>query len=466
VKYLSVIFMLVTSSIAQAAVLSGDLPVSLPPASVTTAQQEQFSDQFGPVANEQLLVVQTDPGPKPIAFSYADILEEPLRAVVRVESLVGPAVEGEQPVSIGSGVIISADSGYVVTNSHVVAPGARFRVRMADGRWRNAQLIGTDAATDLAVLKVDASGLNQVEIAETDSLRVGDIVFAVGYPLGLEQTTSIGIISGLSRSSGGSQLTDYIQTDAAINSGNSGGALLDANGRLVGINTAILSNSGGNMGIGFAIPAHMAVAIAGQLIDFGEVRHGRVGLVLGTVGESNSAMAGTSNWDGALVQSVDPGSPAEAAGIKPGDVITSFNGRHILSPQSLRTWIGVTRVGSTVEFEVWRKGQPLTFALKPVPLERPGATSLADLGASVRAIVPADGMPEGLDGVKVESVRKNSPAEHAGLLAGDVILSINNELVSNPQVCDRLVHEAAGRAGVVVYRSGMVRRIIIEGASR
>jgi serine protease DegQ len=463
-KHFLIIVMLVACEVAVATASTQELPAFHTPGEVASDESARLHHEFDSVTDEQLLVAQAGTTPSSTMYSYADILEESIRAVVRVESLAGPISDDSQPLSIGSGVIVSAEDGLIITNSHVVANAERFRIRMADGRWRDAQLIGTDAVTDLAVLKTEARDLGQVEVADSPILRVGDVVFAVGYPLGLDQTVSIGIISGLNRSSGGSQLTDYIQTDAAINSGNSGGALLDANGRLIGINTAILSNSGGNMGIGFAIPATMAVAIAEQLIDFGEVRRGHAGLVLAMVDESASAVAGTSNWEGALVDSVEPGTPAEVSGLKAGDVIMSFNGNRILTPQSLRTWIGVTRAGSTVELEVWRNGLPLSFALRLAPLEKPTASSLVELGAVVRAIGADDGIPEGLEGVLIDSIRMNSPAERAGLRPGDVILSINNEIVSNPQVCDRLVHEAAGRAGVVVYRSGTVRRVIIDGA--
>lgn len=465
-KYLPIIVLLAAVGPAEAAASSQGLPVSLHPSSLTITQLEHLGSDFGAMTDEYLSTEQSESFRGAAALSYADVLEKPMRAVVRVESLAGPPSEPETPQSSGSGVIINAKAGYIVTNSHVVLPGQRFRVQLADGRWRDATLVGTDAVTDLAVLKIDSIGLDQVESADAVEPRVGDVVFAVGYPLGLDQTASIGIISGLSRSGGGTQLTDYIQTDAAINSGNSGGALLDGSGRLIGINTAILSSSGGNMGIGFAIPAHVALAIATQLIEFGEVRHARIGVVLGAVGESDSAMAGTADWDGALVVSVEPGSPAEAAGLKPGDIITSFNSRHIKSPQSLRTWIGVSRTDGKIALEVWRAGQHMEFSLRPDVIARPGPGSLSELGAAVRTITPADALPEGLEGVKIEAIRKDSPAEHAGLLAGDIILSINNELVTNPQVCDRLVNEAAGRAGVVIYRGGLVRRIIVEGATQ
>jgi len=448
----------------EAAILAQELPTSFYPGSMSVTQPETLSRELGTVTNESLSVVEAESVSAPPKRTYADVLETPLRAIVRVESWVGPLSDTGSPKSTGSGVIINAGNGYIVTNDHVVAPGDHFRVQLADGRWRDATMIGKDAVTDLAVLKIDTAGLDEIEPADTADIRVGDIVFAVGYPLGLDQTASIGIVSGLGRSGGDSQLTDYIQTDAAINSGNSGGALLDAKGQLVGINTAILSSSGGNMGIGFAIPTHVALAVADQLIDFGEVKHGHIGVVLGAVDEMDSAKAGTLDWDGARIVSVEPGSPAEAAGLKADDIIVKFNGHHIKSPESLRTWIGVTRIGGKIDLEVWRGGAQLSFALKPVSINRPGAASLAELGAVVKTLSQADAAPLGLEGVKIESIRKDSPAEHVGLLPGDIILSINNELVTNPQVCDRLVHEASGRIGVVVYRSGMVRRLIIGGA--
>lgn len=458
-KRVLIIAMLCVSSVALAANQKGDLLISQPVLVNEDAQTYEFDMQFEPATSENMLLVQKDTWRDPTPFSYADILEAPLRAVVRIETL---AALDDQPIATGSGVIVDSVKGYIVTNSHVISAGKLFKVRMADGRWRDAKLVGHDSATDLAVMQVSSGGLSQIEVADTGSLRIGDVVFAVGYPLGLDQTASIGIISGLGRSTDDSELTDYIQTDAAINSGNSGGALLDAEGKLVGINTALLSTTGGNMGIGFAIPAHMVEAIVEQLTKFGDVRHGHAGLVLDMVSEKDSAVAGTANWEGALVAQVEAGSPAAVAGLEAGDVIVNFNGRHVQSPHSLRAWIGTVRAGTTIDLEVWRRGNRLTFALNLVPLKKPGAETLAQLGANVRLLSQADGVPEGLSGVKVESVRAKSPAEDAGLLQGDVIISINNELVTNPQVCDRLVHETAGRVGIVVFRSGLVRRIIID----
>ncbi|MBZ0262592.1 MAG: trypsin-like peptidase domain-containing protein [Hyphomicrobiales bacterium] len=463
-KYIPIIILMLASNSVEAAIPARELLASLYSKSNPATQPEDFNRELGTVTVESLSVVEAEPYPAPPTLTYADVLEAPLRAVVRVESWVGPVSEAGSPKSTGSGVIINAHGGYIVTNSHVVAPGDHFRVQLADGRWREATLSGTDAVTDLAVLKIGPADLEEIEPADTTALRVGDIVFAVGYPLGLDQTASIGIVSGLGRSGSDTQLTDYIQTDAAINSGNSGGALLDAKGQLVGINTAILSSSGGNIGIGFAIPAHVALAVADQLIDSGEVKHGHIGVVLGAVDEMDSAKAGTLDWDGARIVAVEPGSPAEAAGLKADDIIVKFNGHRIKSPESLRTWIGVTRIGGNIDLEVWRGGAHLSFTLKPVSINRPGAASIAELGAVVKPLSQADAAPSGLEGVRIESIRKNSPAEHAGLLPGDIILSINNELVTNPQVCDRLVHEASGRVGVVVYRSGMVRRLIIGGS--
>ncbi len=410
------------------------------------------------VAQESILAQAVVP-----QLSYADILEAPLRTVVRVETWNGVADEGGTPVATGSGVVIAAALGHVLTNAHVVATGNHFRVQLPDGRVRNAILLGKDTATDLAVLKISPDGLEQVTSAETGELRIGDVVFAIGYPLGLDQTASIGIVSGIGRSDGSSQLTDYIQTDAAINSGNSGGALLNGRGHLVGINTAILSNAaGGNIGIGFAIPVHLALTISAQIVDFGEVRHGQIGVALGGVSEELSAEAGARGLAGARILSVEPGSPAGAAGLIPGDVVVSFNGRRIRSPQSLRTWIGVTRIGGDITLEAWRSGTRLTIVLQPVAIERPSTANLVELGAITRALVAADGAPRDLDGVFVSSVRRDSPAYQAGLRAGDIIVSINNTLVTTPQICDRLVHEAAGRVGVVVYRNGVSQRLIIE----
>ena len=268
-------------------------------------------------------------------FTFASGLEQALPAVVQVTTLgqsEGPS-SGEnepKPVSSGSGAIIDAREGIVVTNNHVVEGGRKFTVDLADGRIFDAVLIGSDKATDLAVLKFEATGLSEIEIVNSDQLRTGDLAFAVGYPLGLDQTLTMGVISGLGRSGMGDRIEDYIQTDAAVNSGNSGGPLLDSRGRLIGINTSILSGGGGgNDGIAFAVPSRILTYVVEQLRTVGEVKRGSTGAILGSLNAERSREFGLGIVRGAVVENVAPGSSAEAAGLRRGDVVTRIQNRPV-----------------------------------------------------------------------------------------------------------------------------------------
>ena len=390
-------------------------------------------------------------------FSFAPALEPAFKSVVFIQNgALGE--DGEiRPQSIGSGVVIDKDQGLILTNSHVVANGTHFRIQLSDGRWMDAELIGKDAPTDIAVLKVQGVIKNQITIADSDNSRVGDIVFALGYPLGLEQTLTFGIISGLGRSTGDQGLFDFIQTDAAINSGNSGGALLDSQGHLIGINTSILSQSGGNIGIGFSVPSQVAMQVAEQLAQYGVVRRGAIGVTLDSVSEEDSDRVGIDHWDGATVVSVEEGSPADLAGLKPGDVITGFNGRYVKSPRSLRTWIGVSEAGTPLEITYKREAQDFaSLELEARLIDPSPVAGLAALGAGIRAITEDDNLPERISGVVINELEKHSPAYSAGLKIGDVIVAINNEHAASQQVCDRLVSEADGIVRMMIYREGKI----------
>lgn len=277
-------------------------------------------------------------------LSFADKLEPVLPSVVRIGKLNANKEGNAQLSGIGSGAVIDAQNGFIITNAHVVEGGEAFVVSVLDGRVVEAKLIGIDTATDIAIVQANDLRVKAVKIADSDRLRVGDVVFAVGYPLGLEQSLSLGVISGLGRSNSNEGLQDFIQTDAAINSGNSGGPLLDSRGRLVGINTAIVSRSGGNNGIGFSVPSGLALQVTEQLIKHGEVRRGSIGIRMAKVSENASEKVGINHWDGALVADLLPDSPAEKAGLKTGDVITHFNGKAVKTPHALRAWIGVAAV--------------------------------------------------------------------------------------------------------------------------
>src|SRR3984893_8051713 len=262
--------------------------------------------------------------------------------------------------SAGSGVIVDAKSGYIVTNAHVVENANEITVTLQDGRDLKADVVGSDAPSDGALLKVKPDGLSQVVLGDSAKSEVGDFVVAIGNPFGLQHTVTSGIVSGLARSGiTPDGYEDFIQTDASINPGNSGGALVNLRGELIGINTAILSRSGGNIGIGFAIPVNMAHSVMDQLIRYGGVKRGLLGVSMYTVTPDIAQSLGLANAQGALVSQVVDGSPAEKAGIHTGDVITSVNGQPVKSNGELRNAIGLMRVGDKVEIGLLREGKPL-----------------------------------------------------------------------------------------------------------
>src|SRR5690606_13389579 len=264
-------------------------------------------------------------------------------------------------LSAGSGVIVDAQNGYVLTNHHVIRDGKEIIVTLKDGRKLDAELVGSDAATDIALLRIKADSLTAMPLGDSDQLKVGDFVVAVGILVGLGQTVTSGIISALGR--GGINVEgyeDFIQTDAPINPGNSGGALLTLDGKLIGINTAILTPVGGNIGIGFAVPINMARAVMEQLIEHGEVRRGRLGIMIQDLTPDLAQALGLSRSAGALVARVDEGSPAERAGIRSGDVVIAVNGRPVSSSRDLRNAIGLMRTGTKVELTILRDGKEET----------------------------------------------------------------------------------------------------------
>ena len=364
-------------------------------------------------------------------FTFATGLERALPAVVQVTTLgqsEGPS-SGEnepRPISSGSGAIIDAREGIIVTNNHVVEGGRKFTVDMTDGRIFDAVLIGTDKATDLAVLKIEATGLSQIEVVNSDALRTGDLAFAVGYPLGLDQTLTMGVISGMGRSGMGDRIEDYIQTDAAVNSGNSGGPLLDSRGRLIGINTSILSGGGGgNDGIAFAVPSRILMYVVAQLRESGEVKRGTTGAIFGSLNAQRSRDLGLGIVRGAVIEDVAPGSSAEAAGLKRGDVITRIQNRPVSNAGTVAATIGIAARGTRLEVVYLREGREgrttLTVETPSESTAITGADVVMGRGASVR--VASDGLP-------VFAVEGGSAAAAAGLQAGDLIAQVDGAPVS------------------------------------
>ncbi|MCH7892928.1 MAG: Do family serine endopeptidase [Proteobacteria bacterium] len=337
--------------------------------------------------------------------------------------------------SAGSGVIVDAENGYIITNNHVVEHADKITVTMFDDRVLQATVVGKDPASDLAVLKVDSEGLQDIPLANSDDARVGDFVVAIGNPFGLQHTVTSGIISALGRHGiNPDGYEDFIQTDASINPGNSGGALINLNGELVGINSAIISGGGGNIGIGFAIPSNMVRAVMKQIIEFGEVRRGLLGVQIYSLTPALAKELEKEDALGALVSEVSENSAAAKAGIEPGDVIIAVDGKTVKDSAELRNTIGMKPAGETVRIGVWRDGETRTVLarlgeqVQNTPLA--GAEVHGGLeGASFIGTSSADEH----DGVRIVSVEPNSPAAQRGLRPDDIITKVNRRDVQNLQ---------------------------------
>lgn len=342
--------------------------------------------------------------------------------------------------SLGSGVIVDGDQGFIVTNAHVVTDAKTITVTLNDGRTFKAQLKGIDTGSDIALLHIDATNLKTLPIANSDDLKVGDFVAAIGNPFGLSQTVTSGIISGLSRGDlgieGAHGLENFIQTDASINPGNSGGALVNLNGQLIGINTAILAPSGGNIGIGFAIPSNLMKIVVQQLLQYGSVKRGLMGVVVQNFTPDLANAFGDPGTKGALVTQVTPNSPAEKAGLLAGDIITQVNGKDMPDATAVRITVGLLRVGADVDVEIIRnhktKDVKLTTADPDVYMQESEASNPFLFGMTLRSFDEQTATEGHLTGVQVLFVSKDSPAWRAGLHRGDVILSAN--LVPTPNV--------------------------------
>jgi Do/DeqQ family serine protease len=333
--------------------------------------------------------------------------------------------------SAGSGVVVDAKQGLIVTNAHVVENATEITVSTLEGRDFKATVVGADSASDLAVLRVKEAKLAEIPLGDSSKAEVGDFVLAIGNPFGLQHTVTYGIVSALGRSGiNPDGYEDFIQTDASINPGNSGGALVNLRGELVGINSAILSRSGGNIGIGFAIPSNMVRSVMDQLIKYGEVKRGILGVNIVTLTPDIADNLGVKDAQGALVSQVVDGSAAEKAGVKAGDVITAVNGLPVKSAAELRNRIGLLRVGESVNLELLRDGKPRKVAAT-VQARADGAAeggSATDVHRALDGVDLADA-PGG--GVLVRAVEPGSAAGQNGLKANDVIASVNRQRVGN-----------------------------------
>ncbi|MDZ7735603.1 MAG: DegQ family serine endoprotease [Gammaproteobacteria bacterium] len=340
--------------------------------------------------------------------------------------------------SLGSGVIVDAARGLILTSNHVIANADQISVTLRDGRELNAEVVGTDPATDVAVIQVEADNLTDIETADSEGLRVGDFVVAIGNPFGLGQTVTSGIVSALARS-GLSILgyEDFIQTDASINPGNSGGALVNLRGELVGINTAIFSQSGGNIGIGFAIPINLALKVMEQLVEHGEVRRGSVGVqIQDMTPQLAEAFELEEQQDGAVIVQVYEDTPAARTGLEAGDVVVEVNGKPVKGAADLRNKVGLMQVGETVSLTVLRNGsrksydieltEPQTQTANGQPATRNELLQGVTL-SEIDSQHPAHGK---VNGVMVEKVERGTRAWNSGLRDGDIITSVNRQPVT------------------------------------
>ncbi len=330
-----------------------------------------------------------------------------------------------RPQSLGSGVIVDAEAGLVVTNYHVIENAGEIRVTLTDGREILASVLGIDPPADVALLSIDADGLSALSWADSDVLRVGDFCVAIGNPFGLGQTVTSGIISALGRSGLGIEdLEDFIQTDASINPGNSGGALVDLNGQLIGINTAIVGPSGGNVGIGFAIPANMARDIVEQLLEYGEVRRGMLGIAAQAMTPELLRNFGIDRNYGVIIVNVEPNSPAENSGILRGDVIVSVDGKPVKTVESVINRLGLVRIGEQITLRLLRDGEELEVSttVELFNIVHPLLTGSEFENSQTRG---------GRDFVVISSIKPGTKLDTLGLQAGDIVLAVNQKPVSN-----------------------------------
>ena len=430
--------------------------------------------------------------------TLAPLLERVTPAVVNI-AVVGTAAEARNPLlddpffrrffegpdapalppsvprqSIGSGVIIDGDEGLVVTNHHVVQGADSIIVTLSDRREFNAMLVGSDAGTDVALLRVmaDDAGFADLPIGDSNAVAVGDYVVAIGNPFGLGQTATAGIVSAMGRSGVNIEsYEDFIQTDASINPGNSGGALVDINGNLLGVNTAILSGTGGNIGIGFAIPSNMVREVVEQLLEHGNVQRGRIGIAIQDVTPGLAQALELTTDRGALVTQVEPGSPAEQAGIQPGDVVVAIDEQSIDNTADLRNTVGLVRAGSVISVTAIRDGERRTVRTTIAPeSQAAGAAARAADPASVSLLagatiteLPSDHPAFGrVQGVWVSAVAPGSVAARFGLRADDIISGVNRDPVKSVADLTAALNNAKPPVALQVQREGRALFLLVR----
>ena len=378
---------------------------------------------------------------------------------------------------LGSGVIVSKD-GYILTNNHVVDHATEVKVTMQDGREFTAKVVGRDPKSDIAVVKIDATDLPVVPMADSDKVEVGDMVLAIGNPFGVGQTVTEGIVSAKDRGNMGIEdYEDFIQTDAAINPGNSGGALVDVDGRLIGINTAILSRSGGSQGVGFAVPSDLARSVMESLIQYGHVTRGYLGVMIQDVTPTLAKEFKLKEATGALVGDVVPDGPAAKAGLKDGDVVLEFNHSQVTDSRHLKLTVAETKPGATVPVRIWREGSERTLEVTVKQL--PGAEQLAQNKAednedsgTLNGVGVSDlndqarqqyNVPDTVKGAVITEVKPGSASAEAGLKPGEVIEEINRHPVKNAQEAVRLTENTKDKHTLVrVWENGGSHYVVVD----
>lgn len=371
--------------------------------------------------------------------------------------------------AVGSGVIVDAERGYVLTNNHVVKGAESIVVTLKDRRQLQARLVGTDPGTDIAVLQIPAQELSALRFGDSDQLQVGDYVIAIGNPFGIGQTVTSGIVSALGRTG----LTrgayeDFIQTDASINPGNSGGALVNLHGELVGINSAIIAPAEFNVGIGLAVPSNMARAVLSQIVRFGEVRRGRLGITMTDLTPAIAKELGVTAREGAVLTAVEPGSPAEKAGLRERDVVLALNGRPIRGSGDMHVKLGLTPVGEEIELRIARGAEVLTIRARVAPpraVAGTGGRALPQLpGLAVVEIERGSPHYERLEGggLLVSGVEPDSRAWQAGFRPGDIIYAVNRRRVQSIADFERLLGRARGGFAVSMLRGDFQITIIVR----
>lgn len=446
-------------SVLSAAILSAGL--TLMPMTASAALPMAVNSQQLPSLAPML--ERTTPAVVSVAVSGTHVSKQRVPDMFRY--FFGPNAPREQVRErpfrgLGSGVIIDADKGYIVTNNHVIDNADEILIGLHDGREFTAKLVGRDADSDIALLQIKADDLTEIKPADSDQLRVGDFAVAIGNPFGLGQTVTSGIVSALGRSGLGIEmLENFIQTDAAINSGNSGGALVNLNGELIGINTAIVAPGGGNVGIGFAIPANMMHNLVEQILEHGEVRRGVLGIAGRDLDSKLAKAFGLDTQHGTFVVEVMPDSAADKAGIKAGDILTSINGKKLKTFAELRAKIATLGAGAKVKLGLIRDGDKETVK---VTLGEAANTKTAAAG-EVHPMLQGATLENSPKGVAITAVTQGSPAAMSGFEKGDIIIGVNRTKVSDLKSLRQLLKDNDNATALKVLRDNIVLYQILQG---